>query len=59
MELFVLSTALKNLQTPDGATLQRKNLILQLKAEVLIKISDVGAAEEAINALEQVFPLIK
>ncbi|XP_048786478.1 tetratricopeptide repeat protein 37 [Lagopus muta] len=46
--------ALKNLQTPDGATLQQKNLILQLKAEVLIKISDVGAAEEAINALEQV-----
>ncbi|XP_042722135.1 tetratricopeptide repeat protein 37 [Lagopus leucura] len=46
--------ALKNLQTLDGATLQRKNLILQLKAEVLIKISDAGAAEEAINALEQV-----
>lgn len=58
-ETFVLSTALKNLETPEGPSLQRKNLILQLKAEALIKIADAGAAEEAINALKQVFSLIK
>uniref|UniRef100_A0A669QMT7 Tetratricopeptide repeat domain 37 n=1 Tax=Phasianus colchicus TaxID=9054 RepID=A0A669QMT7_PHACC len=58
-ETFVLSTALKNLEIPEGPSLQRKNLILQLKAEALIKISDAEAAEEAINALEQVFSLVK
>lgn len=46
--------ALKNLETPEGPSLQRKNLILQLKAEALIKIADAGAAEEAINALKQI-----
>ncbi|XP_072215767.1 superkiller complex protein 3 [Excalfactoria chinensis] len=46
--------ALKNLETPEGPSLQRKNLILQLKAEALIKTADAGAAEEAINALEEV-----
>ncbi|XP_021235950.1 tetratricopeptide repeat protein 37 [Numida meleagris] len=46
--------ALKNLETPEGSSLQQKNLILQLKAEALIKIADAEAAEEAINALEQV-----
>ncbi|NXC46792.1 TTC37 protein, partial [Penelope pileata] len=46
--------ALKNLGTPEGPTLQRKNLILQLKAAALIKMADAEAAEEAINALEQI-----
>ncbi|OXB66908.1 hypothetical protein ASZ78_013569 [Callipepla squamata] len=45
--------ALKNLGTSEGP-MQRKNLILQLKAEALIKIADAEAAEEAINALEQI-----
>ncbi|NXL93266.1 TTC37 protein, partial [Alectura lathami] len=46
--------ALRSLGTPEGPSLQRKNLILQLKAEALIKIGDAEAAEEAIHALEQI-----
>ncbi|XP_065601657.1 superkiller complex protein 3 [Cyrtonyx montezumae] len=45
--------ALKNLETSEGP-MQRKNLILQLKVEALIKIADAEAAEEAIDALEQI-----
>ncbi|OXB75710.1 UNVERIFIED_CONTAM: hypothetical protein H355_016227 [Colinus virginianus] len=45
--------ALKNLEISEGP-MQRKNLILQLKAEALIKIADAEAAEEAINTLEQI-----
>uniref|UniRef100_A0A8C4XJG7 Tetratricopeptide repeat domain 37 n=1 Tax=Falco tinnunculus TaxID=100819 RepID=A0A8C4XJG7_FALTI len=51
---FLLSTALEAFQTPEGPSLRWKNLILQLKAEALIKIADADAAEEAIRALEQV-----
>lgn len=58
-ETFVLSTALEALGTPEGPSLRWKNLILQLKAEALIKIADADAAEEAIKALEQVFSLTK
>lgn len=47
--------ALKNLGNPESPTLQqKKDRILQLKAEALIKIGDADAAEEAINALEQI-----
>ncbi|XP_009951272.1 PREDICTED: tetratricopeptide repeat protein 37 [Leptosomus discolor] len=46
--------ALEALGTPEGPSLQWKNLILQLKAEALIKIADADAAEEAIKALEQI-----
>ncbi|KFV14108.1 Tetratricopeptide repeat protein 37, partial [Pterocles gutturalis] len=46
--------ALETLGTPEGPSLQWKNLILQLKAEALIKIADADAAEEAIKALEQI-----
>ncbi|KAM6036199.1 superkiller complex protein 3 isoform 2-T4 [Theristicus caerulescens] len=46
--------ALEVLGTPVGPTLRWKNLILQLKAESLIKIADTDAAEEAIKALEQI-----
>ncbi|NXF52421.1 TTC37 protein, partial [Oceanites oceanicus] len=46
--------ALEALGTPEGPSLQWKNIILQLKAEALIKIADVDAAEEAIKALEQI-----
>ncbi|KAF4804620.1 Tetratricopeptide repeat protein 37 [Turdus rufiventris] len=44
--------ALEALGTADGPNLRWKNLVLQLKAETLIKIADADAAEEAINALE-------
>lgn len=56
---FLLSTALEALGTPEGPGLQWKNLILQLKAEALVKIANADAAEAAIKALEQVFSLIK
>ncbi|XP_037228601.1 SKI3 subunit of superkiller complex protein isoform X1 [Falco biarmicus] len=46
--------ALEAFQTPEGPSLRWKNLILQLKAEALIKIADADAAEEAIRALEQI-----
>ncbi|KFQ89523.1 Tetratricopeptide repeat protein 37, partial [Phoenicopterus ruber ruber] len=46
--------ALETLGTPEGPSLRWKNLILQLKAEALIKIADADAAEEAIKALEQI-----
>ncbi|KAM6289370.1 superkiller complex protein 3 [Aegotheles albertisi] len=46
--------ALEALETPEGPSLRLKNLILQLKAEALIKIADADAAEEAIKALEQI-----
>ncbi|XP_068279218.1 superkiller complex protein 3 isoform X1 [Nyctibius grandis] len=46
--------ALEALGTPEGPSLRRKNLILQLKAEALIKIADADAAEAAIKALEQI-----
>ncbi|XP_065717322.1 superkiller complex protein 3 isoform X2 [Patagioenas fasciata] len=46
--------ALEVLGTPEGPSLRWKNLILQLKAEALIKIADADAAEEAIKALEQI-----
>ncbi|KFP86291.1 Tetratricopeptide repeat protein 37, partial [Acanthisitta chloris] len=46
--------ALEALGTPEGPNLRWKNLILQLKAETLIKIADSDAAEEAIKALEQI-----
>lgn len=52
---FFLSTALEALGTPEGPNLQWKNLILQLKAEALVKIANADAAEAAIEALEQVF----
>uniref|UniRef100_A0A8C4XJW5 Tetratricopeptide repeat domain 37 n=1 Tax=Falco tinnunculus TaxID=100819 RepID=A0A8C4XJW5_FALTI len=45
--------SLEAFQTPEGPSLRWKNLILQLKAEALIKIADADAAEEAIRALEQ------
>lgn len=55
-----MSTALKSLGNPESPSLQqKKDRILQLKAEALIKIGDADAAEEAINALEQVFSLTK
>uniref|UniRef100_A0A493TI74 SKI3 subunit of superkiller complex n=1 Tax=Anas platyrhynchos platyrhynchos TaxID=8840 RepID=A0A493TI74_ANAPP len=47
--------ALKSLGNPESPSLQqKKDRILQLKAEALIKIGDANAAEEAINALEQI-----
>ncbi|XP_062455877.1 superkiller complex protein 3 [Rhea pennata] len=46
--------ALKTLGPLESCDLQQKSLILQLKAEALIKIADADAAEEAINALEQI-----
>ncbi|XP_074934517.1 superkiller complex protein 3 [Phalacrocorax aristotelis] len=46
--------ALEALGTPEGPSLRWKNLILQLKAEALIKKADADAAEEAIKALDQV-----
>ncbi|XP_066196026.1 superkiller complex protein 3 [Sylvia atricapilla] len=46
--------ALEALGTPEGPNFQWKNLALQLKAEILIKIADADAAEEAIKALEQI-----
>ncbi|KAM9167800.1 superkiller complex protein 3 isoform 2-T4 [Mergus octosetaceus] len=47
--------ALKSLGNPESPSLQqKKDCILQLKAEALIKIGDADAAEEAINALEQI-----
>lgn len=54
-----MSTALEALGTPEGPNFQWKNLVLQLKAETLIKIADADAAEEAIKTLEQVFLLTK
>ncbi|KFP87318.1 Tetratricopeptide repeat protein 37, partial [Apaloderma vittatum] len=45
---------LETLGTPEGPSFRWKNLILQLKAEALIKIADDDAAEEAIKALEQI-----
>uniref|UniRef100_A0A8B9QKA2 Tetratricopeptide repeat domain 37 n=1 Tax=Apteryx owenii TaxID=8824 RepID=A0A8B9QKA2_APTOW len=54
-----LTEALKTLGPLESPGLQQKNLILQLKAEALIKIADADAAEEAIIALEQVFSLMK
>lgn len=59
IKLFPSSTALQTLGTAEGPTLRWKNLILQLKAEALIKTADADAAEEAIKALEQVFSLMK
>ncbi|NXR80129.1 TTC37 protein, partial [Pycnonotus jocosus] len=46
--------ALEALGTPEGPDFQWKNLAFQLKAEILIKIADADAAEEAIKALEQI-----
>uniref|UniRef100_A0A8C7EGZ2 TTC37 protein n=1 Tax=Nothoprocta perdicaria TaxID=30464 RepID=A0A8C7EGZ2_NOTPE len=46
--------ALKTLGPLESSDLQQKNLILQLKAETLIKIANAETAEEAINALEQI-----
>ncbi|XP_027564577.1 tetratricopeptide repeat protein 37 isoform X2 [Neopelma chrysocephalum] len=46
--------ALEALEIPEGPNLRWKNLVLQLKAETLIKIADADAAEEAIKALEQI-----
>nr|XP_013795713.1 PREDICTED: tetratricopeptide repeat protein 37-like [Apteryx mantelli mantelli] len=46
--------ALKTVGPLESPGLQQKNLILQLKAEALIKIADADAAEEAIIALEQI-----
>ncbi|NWS45191.1 TTC37 protein, partial [Probosciger aterrimus] len=46
--------ALKALGTSEGPSFRWKNLILQLKAEALIKIADANAAEEAIKAIEQI-----
>ncbi|NXP43609.1 TTC37 protein, partial [Heliornis fulica] len=46
--------ALDVLGTPEGPSLRWKNLILQVKAEALIKIGDADSAEEAIKALEQI-----
>ncbi|XP_053858485.1 SKI3 subunit of superkiller complex protein isoform X4 [Vidua macroura] len=45
--------ALEALGTPESPNLPWKNLAFQLKAEILIKIADADAAEEAIKALEQ------
>ncbi|NXG69470.1 TTC37 protein, partial [Baryphthengus martii] len=53
-EIFLLSTALDALGTPEGPGLGWKNHVLQLKAEALIKIGHADAAEAAIKALEQV-----
>uniref|UniRef100_A0A8B9YVR2 Tetratricopeptide repeat domain 37 n=1 Tax=Buteo japonicus TaxID=224669 RepID=A0A8B9YVR2_9AVES len=50
---------LEALGTPEGPSLRWKNLILQLKAEALIKIADADAAEEAIKALEQNYILLQ
>ncbi|XP_053858484.1 SKI3 subunit of superkiller complex protein isoform X3 [Vidua macroura] len=46
--------ALEALGTPESPNLPWKNLAFQLKAEILIKIADADAAEEAIKALEQI-----
>ncbi|NXD10853.1 TTC37 protein, partial [Nothocercus nigrocapillus] len=46
--------ALKTVGPLGSSGLQQKNLILQLKAEALIKIANADAAEEAINVLEQI-----
>ncbi|NWR58481.1 TTC37 protein, partial [Bucorvus abyssinicus] len=46
--------ALEALGSPEGRSLQWKNLILQLKAEALLKIAHADAAEAAIKALEQI-----
>ncbi|XP_030326791.1 tetratricopeptide repeat protein 37 isoform X1 [Strigops habroptila] len=46
--------ALKALGTSEGPSLRWKNLMLLLKAEALIKITDANAAEEAIRAIEQI-----
>ncbi|NWI14464.1 TTC37 protein, partial [Crypturellus soui] len=46
--------ALKILGSLESSALEQKNLILQLKAEALIKIGNADAAEEAINVLEQI-----
>uniref|UniRef100_A0A8C0AMS3 Tetratricopeptide repeat domain 37 n=1 Tax=Buteo japonicus TaxID=224669 RepID=A0A8C0AMS3_9AVES len=53
------SITLEALGTPEGPSLRWKNLILQLKAEALIKIADADAAEEAIKALEQNYILLQ
>uniref|UniRef100_A0A672TME5 SKI3 subunit of superkiller complex n=1 Tax=Strigops habroptila TaxID=2489341 RepID=A0A672TME5_STRHB len=44
--------ALKALGTSEGPSLRWKNLMLLLKAEALIKITDANAAEEAIRAID-------
>ncbi|KAJ7423629.1 Tetratricopeptide repeat protein 37 [Pitangus sulphuratus] len=49
-----LRGALEALEIPEGPNLWWKKLVLQLKAETLIKIADADAAEEAIKALEQI-----
>lgn len=54
-----MSTALEALGTADDPNLRWKKLVLQLKAETLIKIADADAAEEAIKALELVLLLTK
>ncbi|XP_008935057.1 PREDICTED: tetratricopeptide repeat protein 37-like, partial [Merops nubicus] len=46
--------ALEAFGTPKGSSLRWKNLILQLKAEALIKIATADAAEEAIKTLDQI-----
>ncbi|XP_054033772.1 SKI3 subunit of superkiller complex protein [Dryobates pubescens] len=46
--------ALQALGTAEGPSLRWKNLVLQLKAEALIKTADADAAEEAIQALDQI-----
>ncbi|XP_074789347.1 superkiller complex protein 3 [Athene noctua] len=52
--VLTCNQALEVLGIPEGPSLRWKNLILQLKAEALIKIGDADAAEEAIKALEQI-----
>ncbi|NXI52581.1 TTC37 protein, partial [Chloroceryle aenea] len=46
--------ALDAFRTAESPSLQWKNLVLQLKAEALIRIGGADAAEEAIKALEQI-----
>ncbi|NXL35437.1 TTC37 protein, partial [Glaucidium brasilianum] len=52
--VLTCNQALEALGIPEGPSLRWKNLILQLKAEALIKIGDADAAEEAIKALDQI-----
>ncbi|NXU58717.1 TTC37 protein, partial [Turnix velox] len=46
--------ALKALEASEDPGLQWKNCVLQLKAEALIETADADAAEEAIQALEEI-----
>ncbi|NXA31997.1 TTC37 protein, partial [Eudromia elegans] len=52
--LLSCNQALKTLGPLGSSGVEQKNLVLQLKAEALIKIANADAAEEAINALEQI-----